>query len=32
MEKTFTPSDIEESLYKSWEEKGYFSPTGEGEG
>ncbi|MEW6983994.1 valine--tRNA ligase [Colwelliaceae bacterium 6471] len=32
MEKTFKPSDIEQSLYKSWEEKGYFSPTGEGEG
>lgn len=32
MEKTFTPSDIEQSLYKNWEEQGYFSPTGEGEG
>jgi len=32
MEKTFTPSDIEQSLYKTWEEQGYFSPTGEGEG
>ena len=32
MEKMFTPSDIEQSLYKSWEEQGYFSPTGEGEG
>jgi len=32
MEKTFTPSDIEQTLYKSWEEQGYFSPTGEGEG
>ena len=32
MEKTFTPSDIEQSLYKSWEEQGYFSPTGEGDG
>jgi valyl-tRNA synthetase len=31
MEKTFTPADIEQSLYKSWEEKGYFSPTGEGD-
>ncbi|MGB2740546.1 MAG: valine--tRNA ligase [Cognaticolwellia sp.] len=31
MEKTFTPSDIEQSLYKSWEEQGYFSPTGEGD-
>ena len=32
MEKTFTPSDIEQSLYKSWEDQGYFSPTGEGDG
>ncbi len=32
MEKTFNPADIEDSLYKSWEEKGYFSPTGEGDG
>ncbi|WDE05824.1 valine--tRNA ligase [Thalassomonas viridans] len=32
MEKTFNPSDIEQSLYQSWEEKGYFSPTGEGDG
>lgn len=32
MEKTFTPADIEQSLYKSWEEQGYFSPTGEGDG
>jgi len=32
MEKTFTPSDIEQPLYKSWEEQGYFSPTGQGDG
>ena len=32
MEKTFTPSDIEQNLYKSWEEQGYFTPTGEGDG
>ena len=32
MEKTFNPSDIEQQLYQSWEEKGYFSPTGEGDG
>jgi len=31
MEKTFNPTDIEQSLYTSWEEQGYFSPTGEGE-
>jgi valyl-tRNA synthetase len=27
MEKTFNPSEIEQSLYQSWEEKGYFSPS-----
>ena len=32
MEKTFNPSQIEQALYSSWEEKGYFSPTGEGDG
>jgi valyl-tRNA synthetase len=31
MEKTFNPSDIEQSLYQSWEDQGYFSPTGEGD-
>ncbi len=31
MEKTFNPTDIEQSLYKNWEEQGYFSPTGEGD-
>ena len=31
MEKTFNPTEIEQSLYTSWEEQGYFSPTGEGE-
>lgn len=32
MEKTFNPADIEQSLYQSWEEQGYFSPTVEGDG
>jgi len=32
MEKTFNPSDIEQSLYNEWEEKGYFEPTAEGDG
>ncbi len=32
MEKTFNPADIEQALYKDWEEQGYFTPTGEGEG
>ncbi len=31
MEKTFNPTDIEQSLYTNWEEQGYFSPTGEGD-
>jgi len=31
MEKTFNPTDIEQSLYTSWEKQGYFSPTGEGD-
>ncbi len=31
MEKTFSPTDIEQSLYQSWEEQGYFSPTEKGE-
>lgn len=30
MEKTFNPTDIEQSLYQSWESQGYFSPTGHG--
>jgi len=32
MEKTFNPSEIEQSLYQSWEGQGYFSPTSEGDG
>ncbi|WP_371373310.1 valine--tRNA ligase [Thalassotalea aquiviva] len=32
MEKTFNPSQTEQALYSSWEEKGYFSPTGQGDG
>jgi valyl-tRNA synthetase len=31
MEKTFNPTDIEQSLYTSWEKQGYFSPSGEGD-
>lgn len=30
MEKTFNPQAIECALYKNWEEKGYFAPSGEG--
>ncbi|SEK54741.1 valyl-tRNA synthetase [Colwellia chukchiensis] len=32
MEKTFTPADIEQALYKSWEEQGYFSPSSADDG
>ena len=30
MEKTFNPHAIECALYQNWEEKGYFTPSGEG--
>ncbi|WP_422138358.1 valine--tRNA ligase [Endozoicomonas sp. ALC020] len=30
MEKTFNPHAIERSWYQTWEEKGYFAPSGEG--
>jgi valyl-tRNA synthetase len=30
MEKNFQPSEIETNWYKSWEEKGYFKPSGHG--
>ncbi|MDN3653405.1 valine--tRNA ligase [Thalassotalea ponticola] len=32
MEKTFNPSAIEQALYNAWEEKGYFAPSGKGDG
>ncbi|QDP02205.1 valine--tRNA ligase [Thalassotalea sp. PS06] len=32
MEKTFNPSAIEQAMYSHWEQKGYFSPTGKGDG
>ena len=31
MDKTYQPQDIETSWYKTWEEKNYFAPGGEGE-
>ena len=31
MDKTYQPAAIETTWYKTWEEKGYFSPSGEGE-
>ncbi len=30
MEKTFSPADIEQNTYTSWEEKGYFKPNQKG--
>jgi valyl-tRNA synthetase len=30
MDKTYQPSEIEQSWYKHWEDKGYFQPSGEG--
>ncbi|MEC8330972.1 MAG: class I tRNA ligase family protein, partial [Pseudomonadota bacterium] len=30
MDKTFQPQQIEGRWYRSWEEKGYFAPQGEG--
>ncbi|GLO59815.1 valine--tRNA ligase [Vibrio sp. MACH09] len=29
MEKTYNPTSIEQSLYQTWEEKGYFKPHGD---
>ncbi|AWB68246.1 valine--tRNA ligase [Saccharobesus litoralis] len=31
MEKTFNPNTVEQALYKAWEEKGYFKPSGQGD-
>jgi valyl-tRNA synthetase len=31
MEKTYQPSEIEQSWYKTWEDSGYFKPSNEGE-
>ncbi|KMT66403.1 valine--tRNA ligase [Catenovulum maritimum] len=31
METKFNPSAIEQALYQSWEEKGYFKPSGQGD-
>jgi len=31
MEKTYNPQDIEQRWYKTWEDKQFFSPTGNGE-
>jgi len=31
MDKTYQPHEIESAWYKSWEEKGYFAPDGQGD-
>ncbi|WP_426417111.1 valine--tRNA ligase [Aestuariirhabdus sp. LZHN29] len=31
MDKTYQPNEIERSWYTTWEERGYFAPSGEGE-
>ena len=31
MDKSYQPRDIEQRLYKRWEEQGYFAPVGDGE-
>ncbi|WP_068760292.1 valine--tRNA ligase, partial [Oleiphilus sp. HI0128] len=31
MDKTYQPSEIEQSWYKTWEESGYFKPSNEGQ-
>lgn len=31
MEKTYSPHEIEQRWYKTWEDNGYFQPSGEGE-
>jgi len=31
MDKTYNPHDIEQRWYKTWEQEGYFEPSGKGE-
>ena len=31
MDTTYNPSNIEQALYKAWEDKGYFKPSGQGD-
>ena len=31
MDKSYRPSDIEQRVYRRWEERGYFTPQGDGE-
>ena len=31
MDKTYSPQALEESMYQTWEDAGYFKPTGQGD-
>ncbi|RUO62884.1 valyl-tRNA synthetase [Pseudidiomarina planktonica] len=31
MDKTYSPQDLEQTIYARWEQAGYFKPSGEGE-
>ena len=31
MDKTYSPGEIEQRIYRRWEENGYFEPTGQGQ-
>ena len=31
MEKTYQPENIERQWYQTWEQKGYFTPRGDGD-
>ena len=31
MDKSYQPADIEQRIYKRWEEQGYFEPAGNGD-
>ena len=31
MDKTYSPGEIEQRIYRRWEENGYFAPTGQGQ-
>ena len=31
MEKTYQPQQLEANWYKTWEERGYFAPQGDGD-
>lgn len=31
MDKTYSPQDLEQTIYARWEQAGYFKPSGDGE-